>query len=187
MTHAIPIHIHWESTFPKPNLTQLKKFCQDAIQTAHLPIKPNQCLDITFLDSEAMDELNNKALHHKGDTDVITFDLRDEAFPFDFDEEESSPLGELYICPPVALRQAQNRIAPTTTHARRLRYYSREIALYIIHGILHLRGEDDLSPEPRKKMRHAEQVTMNELETRWNFLTLFPPPKMSAKTKARIS
>ncbi len=174
------IEIYWESKFPKPNLKKVQKFCHDAIQSAQLSFEPQQKFVITFLGSEAMAELNWESLQHEGDTDVITFDLReqeDEPF-FDFDDEdEELTLGELYICPEVALRQAQNRVEPTQTQARRLRYYSRETALYVVHGILHLRGEDDLSPKPRAKMRKAEQTVMNDLETRWDFLELFPAPQ----------
>ena len=81
--------------------------------------------------------LNQQFLGHEGPTDIITFD------------HGSTPervCGELFICVAEAVRQA--REFGTT--------WSEEVRRYVIHGILHLRGYDDLEPGPRRVMKREE-------------------------------
>src|SRR5688572_18853208 len=73
-------------------------------------------------------------------TDVITFPLRDARLPRD------EMLGEVVVSAETALREARRRKLPP----------DRELALYAIHGALHLVGHDDLEPRARRKMRRQE-------------------------------
>ena len=62
-------------------------------------------------------------------------------------KEEHHILGEIFVCPQVALEYAEKKqIDPYI-----------ETALYMIHGFLHLIGYDDLEPSARKKMRSMEK------------------------------
>lgn len=82
-------------------------------------------------------ELNQQFLGHEGPTDIITFDqgsTRDRV------------CGELFICVAEAIRQA--REFGTT--------WDQEVRRYVIHGILHLRGFDDLEPGVRRVMKREE-------------------------------
>ncbi len=82
-------------------------------------------------------ELNQQFLGHEGPTDIITFDqgsTRDRL------------CGELFICVAEAIRQA--REFGTT--------WDEEVRRYVIHGILHLRGLDDLEPAARRIMKREE-------------------------------
>ena len=55
--------------------------------------------------------------------------------------------GEVVVSAETALREAQDRgLEP-----------ARELALYAIHGTLHLVGFDDLEPNAKKRMRRAEK------------------------------
>ena len=81
--------------------------------------------------------LNQQFLGHEGPTDIITFDqgsTRDRV------------CGELFICVAEAIRQA--REFGTT--------WDQEVRRYVIHGILHLRGFDDLEPGVRRVMKREE-------------------------------
>ncbi len=82
-------------------------------------------------------EVNEQFLGHEGPTDIITFD-------------QGSTLdrvcGELFICVAEAVRQA--REFGTT--------WDDEVRRYVIHGILHLRGFDDLEPVARRLMKREE-------------------------------
>lgn len=100
-------------------------------------------------------------LGHVGATDVISFDLRDPLLPEELEEE--SPGIELYICPEVAAKEALKRNLP----------YSREVTLYIVHGFLHMAGEDDLTPAAKRKMRRAESRVLKRLEQKINFERVF--------------
>ncbi len=42
--------------------------------------------------------------------------------------------------------------------------FSRELALYLVHGYLHLAGFDDLVPAKKQKMRRAEKKALQILE-----------------------
>jgi probable rRNA maturation factor len=68
---------------------------------------------------------------------------------FDYGEGQ----GELIISVECAVRQVRRyRTTPR-----------RELALYVIHGILHLHGYDDQTPNDRRRMRTAERRLMARL------------------------
>ncbi len=50
------------------------------------------------------------------------------------------------------------RVAKACGHAVRA-----EVALYIVHGLLHVLGHDDTTPSARRRMRAAERVVMRRL------------------------
>ncbi len=92
-----------------------------------------------------MAELNQNFLGHEGSTDVITFDHSDTA--------DGSLNGELFIS--VADAVAQARDFGTT--------WQSELTRYIVHGVLHLRGFDDLAPAPRRLMKREENRLVEAL------------------------
>lgn len=95
-------------------------------------------LTVYLTSRKRMAELNETHLHHAGPTDVITFD---------YGESRAAPLhGEILVCPAVAQEQA--RLFRTTSQSELLRY--------IIHGILHLQGQDDRTPRMRSRMKREE-------------------------------
>ena len=69
----------------------------------------------------------NREFH---DADEITDVL---AFPLDEGARERGPEGEVIVCVPQAYREARARGLPPLT----------ELLLYVVHGSLHLLGEDD--------------------------------------------
>ncbi len=71
------------------------------------------------------------------------------SFPIDDDH-----LGEIFVCPAVALQYAKKR--------KRDPY--RELALYIVHGLLHLIGYDDLETKAKEAMRKKEKSCMRHLD-----------------------
>jgi len=90
-------------------------------------------LAIHFVDSEEMARINSDFLHHSGPTDVITFDYGDDG-------------AEIFICPEIAVAQSRRFRAA----------WQDELVRYMIHGILHLAGHDDLTPTARRKMKRQE-------------------------------
>jgi probable rRNA maturation factor len=76
-----------------------------------------------------------------GTTDVLTFDLRGEAARTTHDLDT-----DILVCFDEASRQASAR-----GHA-----VSRELLLYIVHGVLHCLGHDDHDPAAAARM-HAEE------------------------------
>ena len=100
-----------------------------------------QSLSIVLVSDPAMARFNRQYHATAGTTDVLSFDY-------------GAGHGELIISVPRAVAQArQFRTTP-----------SRELALYVVHGILHLQGHDDLTPGPRRRMRAAERRWLRKLD-----------------------
>ena len=93
-----------------------------------------------FVAEEEMAEVNWQFLQHKGSTDVITFDHAET------NEGSGALHGEIFISIPDAVKQAH---AFGTT-------WQNELTRYVIHGLLHLRGYDDLKPAARRSMKREE-------------------------------
>ena len=108
-------------------------------------------LNIVLVDDATVARLNQQFHHREGPTDILTFDY-----------EVGDVTGELVISVEHAVTQAKRfRSTP-----------SRELALYAIHGVLHLHGHDDLSPRPRARMRAAERRLLVRLEAEYPLRSL---------------
>ena len=133
------------------NQRKLKKFIEDAAAIAPLPVEHDWILNVIFLDDGKMAEANSEYVGHEGTTDVITFSYLD-----DMDSIFPGDIGlELFVCADVAARVGARR---------KDSYFEREIALYIVHGILHAAGYDDLCPADRRKMRYHERRVLKKLQ-----------------------
>ena len=125
-------------------------------------------LNLILTPSDVMATMNEAYLGHEGRTDVLTFDLRDaEAAHLQVDDAEVAHLqedeaeecvAEVYVCPDVAVEYS-SKFGTTP---------SRELVLYLVHGMLHLAGEDDLEEEARLSMRKAENRVMTALAERFS-------------------
>jgi probable rRNA maturation factor len=93
---------------------------------------------ISIVDDPTIHRLNREHLDHDWPTDVISFV---------FDNDNGNIDGEIIASIDTAARLAQQAAWPTAD----------ELLLYIIHGLLHLAGLDDITPEARHQMRQAEQ------------------------------
>ena len=101
-------------------------------------------LAIHLVAADEMSRVNWSFLQHEGSTDVITFDHSNE--PASLMKPKSSLHGEIFICIDDALKQA--REFRTT--------WQSELTRYVIHGLLHLLGHDDLKPAARRRMKLEE-------------------------------
>lgn len=79
-------------------------------------------VSVTFLSTRAMASLNRRHLGHAGATDVITFALGESP--------DGAVIGDVYICPDVARKQA-------VEHGVGIR---EEVARLVVHGLLHTCG-----------------------------------------------
>lgn len=105
---------------------------------------PPSRISLLIADEPRVQELNRRYLGREGSTDVLSFPLNGEGFPTP--PHHLPYLGEVVLCLPQALLQAQERGHPI----------QREVALLLGHGLLHLLGYDDTSPEKRRLMRREE-------------------------------
>jgi probable rRNA maturation factor len=96
-------------------------------------------ISLAFVDNPTIHTLNKRYLDHDEPTDVLSFPLS---------EPNARRLaGELVIGVEVAQAVAQER-GHDVQH---------ELALYVIHGLLHLCGHDDKAPAKATAMRARER------------------------------
>jgi len=101
-------------------------------------------LSLVFVSEAFLARLHARYMGDPSRTDVITFDLSDEL---------TGPAGEIYVAADRARRVARARNVPGR----------RELALYIVHGVLHLCGFDDRTRADRTRMRSAEARVLRSL------------------------
>ncbi len=100
---------------------------------------------ISMSDAELL-ELNQSTLGHDWFTDIITFEL---------DRTEHTLEAELYISAERALANARRfRQAPDV-----------ELLHLAIHGVLHLAGYSDKTPQQKKQMRKLERLYLVHLSS----------------------
>ena len=101
-------------------------------------------VDVILVDDPMLTDLHARHLGDPTPTDVLAFDLG---------EDGSGPAAEVYVSVDCAERVAASRgVDP-----------EREIALYLIHGALHLCGFEDDEQPARAAMREAERLVMERL------------------------
>lgn len=124
-------------------------------------------LAVHIVRASEMVRLNETFLQHKGSTDVITFDYLDrKAGGLTV---EPSLFGEIFICIDDAVAQARQFRTSCPS----------ELARYIIHGFLHLKGFDDTNPAARRKMKREENRLLRQVSR------LFPLSKLAGNPKLR--
>ncbi|MCK5803419.1 MAG: rRNA maturation RNase YbeY [Lentisphaeria bacterium] len=113
----------------------------DVDALADVPSKAE--LHVIIVGEAAITRMNKCFLGHDGPTDVIAFGLGgDEPNP----AGGAYVVGEVYVCLDVAVQCAP-------AHCQSV---GAELLLYCMHGMLHLTGMDDHTPDGRNTMRCAE-------------------------------
>ncbi len=101
-------------------------------------------VEVVLLDDPSLAALHDQWLGDPSVTDVMAFDLGDEG---------EGPAAEVYASVDRARELARERGVD----------WGRELALYLVHGTLHLCGHDDHEDEERAAMRAAEAAVMEGL------------------------
>lgn len=105
-------------------------------------------LTLTFVDRDEITGLNGQHMGGDGPTDVLSFPLdAPGSGPDDAAAGEPVLLGDVVICPAVAIESAP-------THAGSL---DDELALLVVHGILHVLGHDHADVNDAAVMRDRER------------------------------
>jgi probable rRNA maturation factor len=118
-------------------------------------------LSVLFVDEASISELNSRFLGKEGPTDVLAFPIDEEPVesgrspdsggtgPGMPSEPDDVPvlLGDIVICPAVAHRNAPE-------HAGN---YDDELALLVVHGLLHLMGMDHQEDDEAEEMEARER------------------------------
>ena len=118
-------------------------------------------LSLLFVDEENMTDLNKRFMGAEGSTDVLAFPLDDPIDPGRWPDSGSTGpdreppelaelpmlLGDVVVCPAVAARQAPDHAGS----------YDDELALLVVHGVLHVLGLDHADPEEMAAMQARER------------------------------
>lgn len=144
-------------------------------------------LSVLFVDEDHIAELHRTFLGGDGPTDVLSFPIDGDAYdsgrfpdggtpgpdrsPIDLDDLPLL-LGDVVICPIVAQRNAAD-------HAGSL---DDELALLLVHGILHLLGHDHAETDERDRMQAAERRL---LDAHWGPLPRDPWATVNAEMADR--
>ncbi len=123
-------------------------------------IKGETEVSLLFVDEDAIAALNEKFLGKSGPTDVLSFPIEDDPGPTGRSPDlggsgpGSSPeegllslLGDVVICPAVASRNAAEHEVSLDD----------EVALLVVHGLLHLLGMDHEKDAEAERMEALEQ------------------------------
>lgn len=115
-------------------------------------------LGLVITNDETIHQLNRSYRGRDETTDVLSFALSENSqdaagIPFIPPPDGTSHLGEVLISYPQAVVQAKEHKHPV----------EQEIALLVIHGVLHLLGHEDEDEVAEARMRTAEQRVLGEL------------------------
>jgi len=118
-------------------------------------------VSLIFVDEEAITDLNGRFLGGDGPTDVLAFPIDDDHVPSGrqpdvggrgpgTSAEPVDPpivLGDVVVCPTVALRQAPDHAGTVDA----------ELALLVVHGVLHLLNYDHADERDAAVMQRRER------------------------------
>jgi len=118
-------------------------------------------LSLAFVSEQVMGDLNKRFMNVDGPTDVLAFPIDDPIDPGRWPDSGSTGpdreppevaelpmlLGDVVVCPAVAARQAPEHAGT----------YDDEIALLVVHGVLHVLGMDHANPEETAVMQARER------------------------------
>lgn len=103
---------------------------------------------IHFVSSQEISALHQEYFNDPSTTDCISFPIDNSS-----QTETYRPLGDVFVCPEVAIAYAaKHKIDPY-----------QELTLYVVHGLLHLMGYDDMEKGDKISMRAAERRQMRHL------------------------
>jgi len=110
-------------------------------------------LSLVLTNDDTVKELNRKYRGQDKTTDVLAFPLSEQSTAFVSPPRAAAHLGEVVISYPQAERQSKE-----AGHSP-----EEELALLIIHGVLHILGYDHQRAAQAQRMRAREQAILGQI------------------------
>jgi len=125
-------------------------------------VKDDVEVSLLFVDEPTIAALHERFLGEEGPTDVLAFPIDEEASPSGRSPDQGGPgpggawtdeedvpllLGDVVVCPSVAARNAAEHGA----------VFEDEVALLVVHGLLHLLGMDHDDDGEAEAMERRER------------------------------
>ncbi len=135
-------------------------------------LKEDVEVSLLFVDEPTIAQLRERFLGESGPTDVLAFPIDGEPDPggrspdeggtgpggaLESDEDEIPVLlGDVVVCPAVAARNASEHEVS----------FDDEVALLVVHGLLHLLGMDHEADEEAERMERRERQLLERFHRR---------------------
>jgi probable rRNA maturation factor len=115
-------------------------------------------LSLLFVDEDTISGLNRRFMDTDGPTDVLAFPIDDPAGRGGARSAGPEPLllGDVVVCPAVAERQAPEHAGS----------YDDELALLVVHGVLHVLGHDHARLDEAATMQARERELLQRFHQR---------------------
>lgn len=109
-------------------------------------VNPQAQVSLLAVDVQSMSDLNEQWMGEPGPTDVLAFPMDELTEHGSWQATPAAPgpalLGDVVVCPEVALAQATERSHPV----------AHELRVLAVHGVLHLLGYDHAEPDQQTQM-----------------------------------
>lgn len=125
------------------NVDRWEALVADVLLAEGLGERPVE-VHLHFVDELSIEVLNRDHMDGSGPTDVLAFPVDD---PAEVPLHVPVLLGDVVVCPSVAAGQASEHAGD----------YHAELALLVVHGVLHLLGNDHADPDQAAAMQTKER------------------------------
>ena len=152
----------------------IKKLTQAIAHALQVEKVAAAVISVSIVDNPAIHKINREHLQHDYPTDVISFQLDfaiegDDEYDVDDNEEgNNEQLVELHSGLRAQGAMIEGEIIASAQMAAEMASSGQwtsmnELTLYVIHGLLHICGYDDLTPDEKQIMRARERAVLHEL------------------------
>jgi len=166
VTRAVQVFGADEQSAVPVDVLRWVRLAQLVLEEERVP--PDAEVSVLFVSEDTIADLNERFLEASGPTDVLAFPIDDDSPPGGRypdeggrgpgtpaeDDEPPIVLGDVLVCPAVAARQA-------VSLGRSL---DAELALLVVHGVLHLLDYDHAEPEDAVRMQRREADLLARFE-----------------------
>jgi probable rRNA maturation factor len=129
----------------------VKNYTKQMLQI--LKVNTKSDVSILFVNEDEMTKQHVRWMNESGSTDVMSFPMDDIVLQDSKLRKKQAILGDIIICPAVALKDAKEQGINPAYH----------LVFLITHGVLHLLGQDHQEASQRVVMQKREQGIMNSL------------------------
>ena len=129
----------------------VKNYTKQMLQI--LKVNTKSDVSILFVNEDEMTKQHFRWMNESGPTDVMSFPMDDIVLQDSKLRKKQAILGDIIICPAVALKDAKEQGINPAYH----------LVFLLTHGVLHLLGQDHQEASQRVVMQKREQGIMNSL------------------------
>ena len=144
-------HIEFVSALPK-GLEEKRLEKALKLLAKHERYKKGFCVGLAFIPPKEMKLLNRSYRGKQSATDVLSFAPNASILAKDTKKQTGTDLGDIFICPSYARREARRRGIEA----------NEEFVRLFVHGVLHLRDYDHMSEEEESRMFRIQERIIEE-------------------------